>query len=1032
MNEDKNNSTIPAHAEQLIQVCTMTSARTSWMVLDAYTWPELARYVTSRVQRGKDGRSVVAVIPATVKDGTAKRASENVELVTALQLDIEDFDVSAHGVDETDKKAVVGWIWKQIAPVLGVTSDTGMPAFAAFTTPSHGRRVVEGKPKWRPGHPRCRVVVPYSTPIDPETHARLMTALIEACPAIDPACRDAARLMYTARIPHPDAEVPAWDVVHMGTHLLDPSRFVLPEPQHEQDRPRARASARSVITAPTDRPTREDVLANAQGVVERLTTLAKGWEADDTDDLIDAAYEEETLRALATLDAAGIPAPGEKLLAALKRAGLNIKTKLSKHISATTPIDLDAIGKLSQEEAITRTDAGFALTPEALAEALTHVQLPARGGYELWRDIGMSLADYAREGHISQSDAEAVFVGWSRTQEGFQGDEDCISKMSTFKGKGITIGTLIHHAREGGWTPPRGSGVVTGMPADALLVGDEAEVAKTLLAGLRTEVSPEVRGTNSHGARAVLKVSETPTVAYSGGAVWRWDREVRHWVEHERHMSQSVLTTEWSGAPVISGDGTRPLKISRAFASGCHDLLSSVARTSHEVPQDAWMRPEGCVGAVAVEGGVLLLSEDGEIAQVEDHPVWMQRSRIAAPYDPDLARGASHWRAFLDEVFGTDNEGMARQQAVQEYVGATVFGMAHSLQKILLLRGEGLNGKGTLMRAISRLIPDHARVAVTPQQMKDTSREGMHLLLTARLNLVGDVDKGDLVETGLLKRVTGEDEVSFGVKYEPEPRRGTVRCGHIWSINAYPAVRDQSAGFWRRWHILRFDRSFAGKEDPGLESRLARDLPAILAWAVEGAQRLIKQGMRLTTPVCHHEEMATWRVETDSVRDFAVTHADEEARTRVAPAYSAYRAWCDRTGRHAKGQRAFEQTMKECADEGLVVRTTGGNRVAYGVVTFLAEPVRDMPTHPPEFTHMKTVERRSLVDDLKDTKPAPKTKPKPRRDAVAVLLADEMAALKSTPKHKAPAPDHGANDDAEDDGEVDGEVLFLRHIGMDG
>ena len=126
--------------------------------------------------------------------------------------------------------------------------------------------------------------------------------------------------------------------------------------------------------------------------------------------------------------------------------------------------------------------------------------------------------------------------------------------------------------------------------------------------------------------------------------------------------------------------------------------------------------------------------------------------------------------------------------------------------------------------------------------------------------------------------------------------------------------------------------------------------------------------------------------------------------------------------------------MKEVADEGLVVRTTGGNRVSYGVVTHIIEPRHDLPTHPPEFKAVKSTPRPpegwshpSLVDDLKDAKPAPK--PKPRRDALAVLLADELAAVKSSPTL---SPVHGANDDAEDDGETDTEVLFLRHLGMDG
>lgn len=102
------------------------------------------------------------------------------------------------------------------------------------------------------------------------------------------------------------------------------------------------------------------------------------------------------------------------------------------------------------------SDGGRANREEFLDEgdirdALDHVDPDV--SYGMWRDIGFGLADFFTSDHTALS----VFVDWSRggSKWDSKAEEQAerIIKDAT-SGGGRTIGTVIHHARQGGWEMP--------------------------------------------------------------------------------------------------------------------------------------------------------------------------------------------------------------------------------------------------------------------------------------------------------------------------------------------------------------------------------------------------------------------------------------------------------------------------------------------------------------------------------------------------------------------------------------------------
>ncbi len=82
---------------------------------------------------------------------------------------------------------------------------------------------------------------------------------------------------------------------------------------------------------------------------------------------------------------------------------------------------------------------------ERALELLAHIQ--PRDDYASWLAIGMAL-------HSVDPGLLADWVNWSRGSSSFD-EGECLAKWRSFKGRGVTIGTLHHYAQLDGYRPNR-------------------------------------------------------------------------------------------------------------------------------------------------------------------------------------------------------------------------------------------------------------------------------------------------------------------------------------------------------------------------------------------------------------------------------------------------------------------------------------------------------------------------------------------------------------------------------------------------
>jgi putative DNA primase/helicase len=308
------------------------------------------------------------------------------------------------------------------------------------------------------------------------------------------------------------------------------------------------------------------------------------------------------------------------------------------------------------------------------------------------------------------------------------------------------------------------------------------------------------------------------------------------------------------------------------------------------------------------------------------------RQRHALTVDPDFDIEPHLFFGLLAHAF--DN-GQDSDQALMaaEYLGSALVGDVHRHQVALLLLGVAGSGKSVLQRLMTEIFPPDSRVAVSPVHW--SNEYYVIALAGARLNAVGELPDATPLPAAAFKSVIGGDMVS-GRHPTHRPQYFRARCGHIFNSNYPPATLDPGDGFFRRWRVLHFKNPVPPElRDPDLTERiLQRELGAVIAWALLGAERVAQAGRIRTTPE-HDAVMQRWRIGSNRVLmflsdpDFCRLGSGEQAG--VSELFAAYRQWSQANGYRAMSHRAYDTLLTETAGSLGVVKVRADDRKVKGV-----------------------------------------------------------------------------------------------------
>lgn len=269
--------------------------------------------------------------------------------------------------------------------------------------------------------------------------------------------------------------------------------------------------------------------------------------------------------------------------------------------------------------------------------------------------------------------------------------------------------------------------------------------------------------------------------------------------------------------------------------------------------------------------------------------------------------------AMLRGCFRDDADAEQKSAFIQEFGGACLFGHAPRYSKALIFWGESAaNGKSQIQECLAAAMPRGSVSVLAPQDWRrETVRAELSGIL---LNTVSELPEQDILDAESIKAVITGEEVSarklYGRPYQIRPL-----AGHVFAANRLPLVSDPTDGFWRRWEVLTFNRSFKG--DPSAVPNLGRTIaaaeaPEIVRWLVAGAARAVARG-GYAAPSSSSEALATWRGEASPTTAFlaACTRpaTDREPGTAAALLYASYRVWCETNGHRAASSTRFGRAL---------------------------------------------------------------------------------------------------------------------------
>lgn len=270
-----------------------------------------------------------------------------------------------------------------------------------------------------------------------------------------------------------------------------------------------------------------------------------------------------------------------------------------------------------------------------------------------------------------------------------------------------------------------------------------------------------------------------------------------------------------------------------------------------------------------VANGFLSLDPDTGQLRLEPHDArFKARSRLDVTFDVDAVPEA--FLAALEQSL--DDPG--KVAALQEAFGAILFNVRpnrDAARRLFLLKGPRNTGKSTIINIVTLLVPGESVCSLPPENW---GREYDRAQLEGKqLNIVTELGGGRMVAGDHLKRIVTGEPVTARHPYG-RPFTFTPDAAHLFATNELPRVTDQTSAFERRVLVIDFNRSLQRDEiDGDFLTRVRAELPGIVNWAAEGAQRLLQRG-EFTIPPGHEEAVLTMQFGRDPVELFVRTRVE--------------------------------------------------------------------------------------------------------------------------------------------------------------
>ena len=258
---------------------------------------------------------------------------------------------------------------------------------------------------------------------------------------------------------------------------------------------------------------------------------------------------------------------------------------------------------------------------------------------------------------------------------------------------------------------------------------------------------------------------------------------------------------------------------------------------------------------------------------------------------------------------------------VQRIVGLAAIGKV-MVEALVIAYGDGRNGKSTFWNTIARVLGTYSgnisADVLTVGAMRNVKPE-LAEAKGKRLLIAAESEEGVRLSTSVVKQLASTDQVYAEKKYKA-PFAYTPSHQLVLYTNHLPRVGAMDTGIWRRLIVIPFEAKIEGTSDVKnyAEHLYEHAGGAILAWIMQGAALIHKEGYQLTPPAQVRAASAAYRDENNWFAQFleeTCDTTDHAAQTRSGELYRCYRAWAAATGSYVRSTTDFYAALERAGFE---------------------------------------------------------------------------------------------------------------------
>lgn len=240
-------------------------------------------------------------------------------------------------------------------------------------------------------------------------------------------------------------------------------------------------------------------------------------------------------------------------------------------------------------------------------------------------------------------------------------------------------------------------------------------------------------------------------------------------------------------------------------------------------------------------------------------------------------------------------------------------------EKAFYFVGVGSNGKSFCAEILTNLV-GRKNVSNIPLS-KFSEKFGIEGIVDKSLNIANENELGGAISTESLKALISGDPINISRKFKKAINvKSNIKL--IFLLNTLPDTLDNTHGYYRKILIIPFNRVFKCDEmDKDLPEKVSEELSGVLNWALEGAERLIRNDYKFTECKAIEKVTKAYKEEQNPIEAYfkeVLIYEEGVSETKKA-ILDGYKLWIEGQNISARGTDSPQRFWKGLTNASKIV-----------------------------------------------------------------------------------------------------------------